>query len=287
MKVVNKLLKSISNFIWKYIDKFLNKLKTDRNTFFTYLLTLITIYICVDRLVEMLFLCFSGISVSYWGPFKYTFALLCPMFAFVFGAGSKFATDDKKKFSLFILYYIALYIIGLSMFMQWANQFLWIFLFSLPNYAGIVGNFMDLIRPAFTAIAWYLPIITFKPVFRKMRTGFADTQDIKDSVADYNGISLSTDENKVGPYTCEMFLCRDGETGKIIKIPESRRFEAMLVVGVSGSGKTTMAFEPMIARDIERKFFLQEASKELGFAALKTGIASVKEPYSNEEWSWL
>ena len=276
------MLKSISNFIWKYIDAFLNKLKTDRNTFFTYLLTLITIYICVDRLVEMLFLCFSGISVAYWGPFKYTFALLCPMFAFVFGAGSKFATDDAKKFSLFVLYYISLYIIGLSMFMQWANQFLWIFLFSLPNYTGIVGNFMDLIRPAFTAIAWYLPVVTFKPVFRKMRTGFADTKDIKDSVADYNGISLSTDENKVGPYTCEMFLCKDGETGKTIKIPESRRFEAMLVVGVSGSGKTTMAFEPMIARDIERKFFLQEASKELGFAALKTGIASVKEPYSNE-----
>ncbi len=282
MKVVNRLLKAISNFIWKYIDAFLKKLKTDRNTFFTYLLTLITVYICVDRLVEMLFLCFSGISVSYWGPFKYTFAILCPIFAFLFGAGSQFATDDAKKFSLFILYYISLYIVGLSMFMQWLNQFLWIFLFSLPNYVGIVGNFMDLIRPAFTAIAWYLPIITFKPVFRKMYKSFADTKDIKDSVGDYNGISLSSDGNKVGPYTCEMFLCKDTETGKIIKIPESRRFEAMLVVGVSGSGKTTMAFEPMIARDIERKYFFKEASKELGFAALKSGIASIREPFSNE-----
>ena len=230
----------------------------------------------------MLFLCFSGISVSYWGPFAYTFALLCPIFAFLFGAGSKFATDDKQKFSLFILYYIALYIVALSMFMQWANQFLWIFLFSLPNYSGIVGNFMDVIKPAFTSIAWYLPIITFKPVFRKMYTGFADTKDIRDSVADYNGISLSSDGDKVGPYTCEMFICRDGETGKIIKTPESRRFEATLVVGVSGSGKTTMAFEPMIARDIEKKFFFRESAKELGFTALKTGIASVKEPYSNE-----
>ncbi|MGN1330247.1 MAG: TraM recognition domain-containing protein [Clostridia bacterium] len=276
------MFKSISNFIWKYIDKFLKKLKTDRNTFFTYLLTLITVYICIDRIVEMLFLGLSGISVSYWGPFAYTFALLCPIFAFLFGAGSKFATDDAKKFSLFVLYYIALYIIALSMIVQWSNQFLWVFLFSLPNYSGLVGNFLDVIKPAFTAIAWYFPIVTIMPVFKKMYTGFADTKDIRDSVADYNGISLEGNSDKVGPYTCEMFICRNGETGQIIKTPESRRFEATLIVGVSGSGKTTMAFEPMIARDIEKKFFLQEASKELGFTALKTGLASIREPFSNE-----
>ena len=38
----------------KIIDKFLNFLKTDRNTFATYILTLITVYLAVDRVVEML-----------------------------------------------------------------------------------------------------------------------------------------------------------------------------------------------------------------------------------------
>lgn len=94
-----------------------------------------------------------------------------------------------------------------------------------------------------------------------MYTGFADTKDIRDSVADYNGISLDPEPDTVGPYTCEMFICKDGEKGTIIKTPESRRFEATFVCGVSGSGKTTMAFEPMIARDIEKKFFSKKHLK--------------------------
>ncbi len=276
------MLKSIGSFIGKNVDKFLKILKTDRNTFFTYILTLATAYICIDRLFEMIFLIFFGVSVSYWGPFMYTLAYACPVFAFLFGAASKFAVDDVQKFSMFKLYYIALYIIGLSMAMQWVNQALWFLLFMLPNYVGIVTQFMDLIKPAFMAIACYLPVITILPVIKKMLLTYADTKDIRDSVADYNGISLEAPSEAVGPYTCEMLICRDIEKGKIIKTPESRRFEATLIVGVSGSGKTTMAFEPMIARDIEKKFFFKEASKELGFAALKTGIASIREPFSNE-----
>ena len=89
------MLKKISGFIWKYIDKFLKKCKTDRNTFFTYVLTLFSVYICIDRVVEMIFLMFTGISVDYWGWFGYSIHLLCPIFEFLFGSGSKFATYDS------------------------------------------------------------------------------------------------------------------------------------------------------------------------------------------------
>lgn len=47
MKVVNFL---------KLFDKFLKFLKTDRNTFITYVLTLISAYILVDRIMELLFI---------------------------------------------------------------------------------------------------------------------------------------------------------------------------------------------------------------------------------------
>ena len=53
--------------ILKILDKFLKFLKTDRNTFFTYVLTLVTAYLVVDRVVEMLLMIFTGMGHSYWG----------------------------------------------------------------------------------------------------------------------------------------------------------------------------------------------------------------------------
>ena len=268
--------------IMKYIDKFLSKLKTDRNTFATYVLTLISVYICIDRIAEILFMIFSGLSVSYWGPIKYTLALACPVFAFYFSFASKFADDKYTKTCFFYVYAVALYIVSVSMFVQWMNQLGWLLLFSVPNYSYIIANFMDLIKPAFSALAWYLPIVTFFPLFKWLYTVVDDTLYIKESIWDYGGIDLSDKSIGLGPYTCEMFLCKDRETGKNIKTPESRRFESTLIVGVSGSGKTSMMFEPMIARDIEKKYFFRESAKELGYTALRTNIATLNCPYSND-----
>ena len=66
----------------KYIDNFLKFLKTDRNTFVTYILTLISAYILVDRLVELMFMIFTGVGYSYWGPIEYTLAFAAVVFAF-------------------------------------------------------------------------------------------------------------------------------------------------------------------------------------------------------------
>lgn len=268
--------------VMKYIDAFLKKLKTDRNTFATYVLTLISVYICVDRIVELLFMIFSGLSVSYWGPIKYTAALACVIFAFYFSFASKFVEDKMTKLAFFYTYAVALYIVAMTMFVQWVNQLGWLLLFSVPNYSYIITTFMDLIKPAFSALAWYGPVISFYPLFKWLYTVVDDTLYIKESIWDYGGIDLSDKSVGMGPYTCEMFICKDRETGKSVKTPEARRFESTLIVGVSGSGKTSMMFEPMIARDIEKKYFLRESSKELAYTALRTNIATLNCPFSNE-----
>ena len=266
----------------KYIDKFLKKLNTDRNTFATYVLTLITAYLAIDRIVEMLLMIFTGVSYSYWGPFQYTLALACPVFAFLFSGPSKFANTKNKKVTLFFLYIIGLYIIAISMFTQWLNMGAWLLLMSVPNYMDLITNFSDLVTPAMRSISLYLPLATIFPMFKWIHFGVNDNADQIKSIWDYGGISLANKSKGHGPYTCEVYLCYNGENGKSITIPESSRFQSLFVCGGSGSGKTSLIYEPLFARDLERKYFFKEVSKEMGYTALKTGIAILKAPYNND-----
>lgn len=277
-----RFIKNESGEFLKYLDKLLKILKTDRNTFFTYLLTMVSVYILIDRLIELLLLCFTGISVSYWGPIKYTLAMACPVFAFLFSGSSKYSNSKNVKLTFVYTYVITLYVIGISMITQWLNQLAWLLLLSVPNYVEIATQFSDLIKPAFTALALYIPLTTFFPLIKFIALKVDDTKELKDSIFDYGGIDLSNKSEGSGPYMCEVAICTDNTTGKPVTVPETKRFDSMLVAGVSGSGKTSMVFEPMIARDLEKKYFFHEVSKELGFTALKTGIAYLKKPYNND-----
>lgn len=268
----------------KYIDKFLKLLKTDRNTFFTYVLTLLTGFIIVDRIVELLIMFFTGMSVSYWGPIRYTLALACPVFAFALSYPSKFCKSDETKISFFYTYYICLYIIGVSMVVQWLNRLAWFGIMSLPNHEFIITEFADLIKHALTAISIYIPLTTFYNVILWLLKVIKDPifpNNFQESICDYPGIDISAPDGTTGPYSLEIEFCKDKTTGKPVKILESRRFQPTIVIGPSGTGKTSMVMEPMIARDIEKKFFFREVSKEMGYTALKTNIAYLNKPYDN------
>lgn len=265
----------------KLLDKLLKKLNTDRNTFFTYLLTLITIYILVDRLTEFLLIVFTGVASSYWGPIKYTIAFACPVFAFLFSMSSKFIKSDDDKHGWFYSYCISLYILIITMVTEWFNKLCWLGLISLPGYTTIATDFAYLIKPALSSIAIALPLCTWFKLFDKLYKTVNDSKVFTDSLADYEGISLSDKKVGWGPYTNEILIGTDKDHGNNVKLAEIRRFESTLVVGVSGAGKTSMIFEPWVCQDINKKFFYRETSKTLAFAALRAGIATLNAPYDN------
>ena len=278
-----EILIKIRNAPMKLIDGLLKKLNVSRNTFFTFILTLISFYICIDRIVEMLLLIFTGVSTAYWGPFKYSLALICPALAFAFAPKSSFCDSKQKKTTIAYTYFTALYIIIISMLTQWTNQGLWLLFLSVPNYSNIVTQFPSMVRHAFSAIALYLPLTTFYPFIRnRILLGINDSSEMTKSIWDYQGIDLSDQSIKHNSYMCDVSFTYDFYTGQKIVFGEACRYRSLLVCGGTGTGKTARVFEPMIAQDIEKKYFFKEASKELGFTALKTGIANITKPYSNE-----
>ena len=266
----------------KIIDKFLKKINASRNTFATYILTLITIYLCVDRIVEFLLMLFTGVSYSYWGPIQYTLALACPIFAFLFSGASEFAKNKKTKVTLFYIYIIGLSVIALSMFVQWLNMGAWLLIISNPGYVDLVTDFSDLIKHALTSITILLPVLIVPQIFKFLYFGVNDSKDLTRSIWDYGGIDLSDKKQGHGPYTCDIYMFQNSETAEQITMPEVSRYQSLFVCGASGSGKTSLVYEPMIARDLERKFFFREVAKEMGFTALKTGIAVLDKPYDND-----
>ena len=183
-----------------------------------------------------MFMIFTGVAYSYWGPIEYTLAFAAVVFAFYFSFGSKFVKADIDKLRFFNTYVICLYVLAVSFAVQGLNSLAWTFILSVPNYAEIVSEYANLFRPAFTAISLYIPIVTFYKVFKWLTFTINDTKDIKDSIFDYGGLSLSGKPKDTGKYSCEIFLCNDSESGEDVVIPESKRLESFLVVGVSGSG---------------------------------------------------
>ncbi len=266
----------------KYIDKFLKKLNTNRNTFATYLLTLATAYIVVDRVVEMLLMAFTGVSYSYWGPIQYTLALACPCFAFAFMPKSKFAKNKGYKVTLFYVFMTAFYVVTISMLTQWLNMGAWLLLLSVPNYTELITEFSDLVTPALISLSLYLPLVTVYPFFKFVYFKVKDDPLKIRSLWDFRGIDLSDKKEGHGPYTCDIYVCTDDDYNKTIIMPETSRYQSLFVCGGSGTGKTSLVYEPLIARDFERKHFYKEASKELGFTALKTGIATLNKPFDND-----
>ena len=269
----------------KLFDKFLGVLKTDRNTFFTYILTLITAYILVDRIVELIFLCFTGMSVNYWGRIQYTFALLCPAFAYAFSIPSKFAKSDQIKISFFYAFWVAFYIIAISMFIQWINRVAWIGVLSLPNANAFLSTFAKATKRALSLTPIYILLMTFYKLFFWLYKIINDPifpNNFKDSILDFAGLDITSAPESTGPYSFEVTLCTDRSTGKPVKLIEKRRFETSLIIGPSGTGKSALIMEPMMARDLEKKYFLREASKEVGYNALKSGLAVLDCPYAKE-----
>ena len=88
-------------------------------------------------------------------------------------------------------------------------------------------------------------------VANKERTGKEILGKIKEVLEDLpyfmkpGIINLSDKKAGTGPYTAEVYLCYDVESGKSITIPEESRYQSLFVCGGSGSGSGSGSAPPL------------------------------------------
>ena len=287
--MIGKFLSFFKKLIYKIMDPINSLLKPfniDLNSFFGYLFSILTILFTCDRLFELVSVLFTGQFVSYWSPFMYTFVLFILVAGYSILCASPFCKTITQPVTYYVYYVVAFRIICTVMVAQWINEVSWFALMHLSNFKYIAINMPEIIIPALKSVTLVYPLLSLKQgIFYHIEEVMDCDQDWIDSFEDFKGFKLVPSKSLIKTpdvFMCNAHICIDDQTGKPAIIPEKKRYEAVLVEGATGTGKTATIVEPMCAMDLERKYFFREVSKKLGYNALHAGLATLRVPYSNE-----
>ena len=241
-----------------------------------------TLAISVFVLIQFVTLALGdGRLVHLPSPIIYAVALICPVICYSYAVNTKLIVGKEARVKWFMVT-VGIFgsIIG-SLLITSINKWLWILLEKVPNYALIRAEYPELFAPAIKTISFVIPFIGIFNIIDYFLLILRE-DDINKGIGGFCGLSVSKPKTEKGIFTCENIICKDVDSLQPVIVSEKKRMESTLVQGATGTGKTAMVLLPMSSRDLEKKYFLREYSKKLGYSLLKRGIAYIEGPFSNE-----
>lgn len=214
-------------------------------------------------------------------PYLYTIFIIMPVLAFSFYVNSGIPKNDTSKINTFILTFSLLGIILGGMSCTWINNAAWWLLRKFSNFDLVMKTYPELFAPALKTLGIAVPFVAIFRIVDYFLMIFRD-EDLTKAIAGFSGISIVKKVKENGAFTCETIICKAEGSAVPVVVPEKKRYEATLVQGATGTGKTATILLPMSALDLERKFFFREYSKRIGYSMLKKGIAYMNGPFTNE-----
>jgi hypothetical protein len=265
---------NLSEKIEKYKPIFFEKLPV-----FLYSLTVL---IVLGQLYEIYYL--YTYTYPKWGynPYLYSFYILVTVYAYATSLSTKFIKKPDDKITQMRIAYALLAVILFGMFANMSNELISMFVLDAADPKKLSKIPPDILESAIRLTTFYLPVIFLVGLTSLIRTMTTNTIGVK-GIQDLKISFYKSPGELTGPLTCEVMLCMDVDKNAPVMVPESKRFEAMLIQGATGTGKTSTLLQPMGCMDIERKYFFREKSKELGYSALGKGYAYIEAPLSNQE----
>lgn len=262
------------------LSNILAKFKIDKFDLIPLTLYTLSVLACLAELKEVGYIYANHKGSVEYNPYLWTLYIALPAAAFITVINSSFMKVATMKFKYIKFSFACLLIIIFGGITQAVNKYI------LAIY-GLVGPKIEtvpveLLNDATRAMTFYFPIIFAAYFIIKFKVFIND----RDTAALLPGLDFglnAKDTEPVGHLTCEVTICTDAKTNKPVITPETKRLEATLIQGATGTGKTSTLLLPMSSIDLERKYFFKELSKEIAIRALDKGYAYVDAPFSNEE----
>ncbi|MEG2348308.1 MAG: TraM recognition domain-containing protein [Clostridia bacterium] len=266
------------------IENLFNKLhiKTKPDKILTYILYTTLAIVCFFAVSKILiFILGDSRLTKAVSPYIISLLFLIPYLAYSFFVNSGIPKNDMDRLKMYIFSYTGLIIILYYLICNWTSTAAWLLIEKIPNYTAVIKMYPQLFAPAIKSIGILFPFILTFQVADYFLFILRD-DDYSKAIAGYTGLSLVKSTKDKGPFSCETVICTEKGTSLPVIVPESKRYEATLVQGATGTGKTATVLLPMSALDLERKFFFREFSKKIGYSMLKKGIAYMTGPFNNE-----
>ena len=262
------------------ISKTIENIKIRSNNFVPitlYLLTFVAIFLQIREVIHTYF---YYQTISTYNPYLYSLYILFPTLGYITALSSSLIKIPDTKIRLLNFSYLCLAFIIFGMLTSFSNDMVWRFLVSEND--KLQGIPTEFVTSAIRAATFYLPLLITTIVTGLYAKLYTD-REAKIWIKGWSFTLYKPDAELMGPMTCEVTLCFDANTNKPVTTPESKRFEATLIQGATGTGKTSTLLLPMGCIDLEKKYFFRELAKEVGFRALQKGYAYIDAPLSNEE----
>lgn len=257
-------------------------IKTKPDKFLTYLFYILTIGVCIICLVKIIRFIFGDLVIQdNISPYLYSIFFILPVLAFSYYVNSGIPKNDDQKIKMYVITLTLFCIILASLAATWINKIFWWAIPKIGNYETVMSVYPELFSPAIKAITFVFPFIGVFKLIDYILFVYRD-EDMNKSIAGFVGLNTKSNAKDTGVYSCSTVICKNKGSSIPVVVPEKKRFEATLVQGATGTGKTATVLLPMSALDLEKKFFFRELSKKIGYSMLKKGIAYVVGPYNNE-----
>ena len=253
---------------------------------FTYILYAIAIIVALYSFAKILSVAAGTIRISDWVtvdsllPYGLALLFMVPALAYSFFVNSGIPKSDDHRIKMFIFTCVLLAVPVLYSTSVAINYIFWHVIQKLPKYDKLLLQYPTLIAPAVKSLCLFLPFVSITKIIDYF-LGIFTSEDKTKSIAAYIGLTISSGKKKSDAFDCNTVIGSAKGTSVPIVVPEKKRYEATLVQGATGTGKTATVLLPMSALDLEKKFFFREYSKKVGYSMLKKGIAYMNGPYDN------